>query len=58
MKRKKEHPNKIRNGKIRRDFRRLLEIIAEGREPSLEEVEEIAERHAFYYDDSGEVRHK
>src|SRR5690625_3046725 len=44
--RRKEHPNKIRNGKIRRDFKRLLEIIADGREPHFPEVEEIAGRHA------------
>jgi len=55
----KEHPNKIRNGRIRRDFKRLLEIIAESSEPSasaLAETVEIAERHALYFDDRGNVK--
>jgi len=53
---RKEHPNKIRNGRIRRDFKRLLEIIAESSDPSVEalaETEEIADRHAIYFDDEG-----
>src|SRR5690625_2563903 len=53
--RRKEHPNKIRNGKIRRDFKRLLEIIADGREPHFPEVEEIAGRHAMDFNDYGKV---
>jgi len=54
----KEHPNKIRNGRIRRDFKRLLEIIAESSDPSVEvlaEMVEIAERHALYFDENGQV---
>ena len=47
---------RIRNGQIRRDFKRLLAIIADPREPDFEEVEEIAERNALYFDDNGEVR--
>lgn len=46
----------IRNGKIRRDFKRLLAIIADVREPDYSEVEAIAKRNGFYYDDKGEVR--
>ena len=53
---KKESPNRIRNGKIRRDFKRLLAIIADAREPDFDEVQEIARRNGFYYDDKGEVR--
>ena len=55
---RKEHPNKIRNGRIRRDFKRLLEIIAESSDPGVEalaETEKIAERHAFYFDENGQV---
>lgn len=41
---KRESPNRIRNGKIRRDFKRLLAIIADVREPDYAEAEEIARR--------------
>lgn len=47
---------RIRNGQIRRDFKRLLEIIADPREPDYAEVEAIAERHALYFDDNGVVK--
>lgn len=59
-----EHPNKIRNGRIRRDFKRLLSIIAEspqiheGEDTEFEifaEVEEIAKSHALEFDDDGAV---
>lgn len=49
---------RIRNGAIRRDFKRLLEIIADKREPDYEEVEAIAERNAMYFDDYGTVKHR
>lgn len=55
-KRRQEHPNKIRNGKIRRDFMRLLEIIVESDNPTneaLAETEEIADSHAIYFNDEG-----
>lgn len=48
--------NRIRNGKIRRDFKRLLAVIADKHEPDYAEVEAIAKRNGFYYDDKGEVR--
>lgn len=47
---------RIRNGQIRRDFKRLLEIIADPREPDYSEVEEIANRNALYFDDDGSVK--
>ena len=47
---------RIRNGKIRRDFKRLLAIIADKQEPDYAEVEAIAKRNGFYYDDKGEVK--
>ena len=47
---------RIRNGQIRRDFKRLLEIIADPREPDYAEVEAIAERHALYFDDDGAIK--
>jgi len=55
---KREHPNRIRNGRIRRDFHRLLEIIADEKEPDYSEVEAIAKRHAFYYGEKGDVMEK
>lgn len=48
--------NRIRNGKLRRDFKRLLEIIADSREPDFSEVEAIAKRNALYFDETGAVR--
>ena len=51
------HP--IRNRRIRRDFKRLLELLADAHLPNIRhyaEVEEIAERHALYFDDDGKVR--
>ena len=47
---------RIRNGKLRRDFKRLLEIIADAREPDFEEVEKIAKRNGLAFDDNGEVK--
>lgn len=47
---------RIRNGQIRRDFKRLLAIIADSREPDYSEVETIAKRNGLYYDDNGEVK--
>lgn len=47
---------RIRNGQIRRDFKRLLEIISDPREPDYAEVEAIAERHALYFDDNGAIK--
>lgn len=55
-KNKRNSSNRIRNGKIRRDFKRLLAIIAGVREPDYSEVEAIAKRNGFYYDDKGEVK--
>lgn len=54
--RKRSASNRIRNGQIRRDFKRLLAIIADVREPNYSEVEEIAKRNALYFDDNGAVR--
>lgn len=53
---KKENPNCIGNGKIRRDFKRLLTIIADVRGSDYAEAGEIARRNGFYYDDKGEVK--
>lgn len=50
---------RIRNGQIRRDFKRLLTIIADAEflpYAELKEAEAIAERHALYFDDNGSVR--
>lgn len=45
---------RIRNGQLRRDFERLLEIIAG--EPDFEEVEALANKYRFYFDETGEVK--
>lgn len=47
---------RIRNGQLRRDFKRLLAIIADSREPDYAEVEHIAKRNGLYYDEKGEVK--
>lgn len=50
---------RIRNGKIRRDFKRLLSVIADDTNLDydiLKEVEGIAEDHALYFDDEGNVK--
>lgn len=57
--RKRSASNRIRNGQIRRDFKRLLTIIADAEFLSYEELKEaeaIAERHALYFDDNGSVK--
>src|SRR5690625_5993699 len=38
--RRQEHPNKIHNGKIPRNFKRLLKIMADGREQNIQKVKE------------------
>lgn len=50
---------RIRNGKIRRDFKRLLSVIADDTNLDydiLKEVEGIAEDHALYFDDEGNIK--
>ena len=47
---------RIRNGEIRRDFKRLLAIIAGAREPDYSEVERLAEKYDLYFDDEGNVK--
>ena len=46
----------IRNGELRRDFKRLLAIIADAREPDYSEVERLAEKYDLYFDDKGNVK--
>lgn len=56
---------RIRNGQLRRDFKRLLTIIAHAPElhkdaneeyQIFEEIERIAGSHALRFDDDGQVR--
>ena len=47
---------RIRNGQLRRDFARLLEIITDAREPDFEEVEALANKYRFYFDEKGAVK--
>ena len=47
---------RIRNGELRRDFKRLLAIIADVREPDYSEVERLAEKYDLYFDDEGNVK--
>jgi len=61
MKTNQIKPQPIRNNRIKRDFARLLEIIADPRQPDYSEVEAIAERNGFVFDDKGnvvEAKHK
>ena len=54
----KTQGRRIRNGQIRRDFKRLLTLLASA-DISFEEfveIERIAARHALYFDDDGRVR--
>lgn len=47
---------RIRNSQIKRDFKRLLAIIADVNEPDFTEVERIATRYGLYFDDNGVVK--
>jgi len=47
---------KILNENIRKDYARLLEIIADKREPDFEEVEKLAGKYRMYFDDAGELK--
>ena len=49
---------RIRNGQIRRDFKRLLTLLAEAdtKHEAYKEAETIAQRNGLYYDDDGIVR--
>ena len=46
----------ILNENIRRDYARLLEIIADKREPDYDEVEKLAGKYRMYFDDSGKLK--
>ncbi len=46
----------IRNNRIKRDFKRLLAIIADAREPDYSEVEALAAKYGLYFNDIGEVK--
>lgn len=50
--------NRIRNGQLRRDFKRLLTLLAEAdtKHEAYKEAETIAQRNGLYYDDDGIVR--
>ena len=47
---------RIRNGEMRRDFKRLLAIIVDASEPNYSEVEAIATKYDLYFDDKGNVK--
>ena len=47
---------RIRNGEMRRDFKRLLAIIVDASEPNYSEVEAIATKYNLYFDDNGNVK--
>lgn len=53
---KAKNGRRILNDNIKRDYTRLLEIIADVREPDYEEVEELAGKYRLYFDDSGNVK--
>lgn len=47
---------RILNDNIRKDYARLLEIIADEREPDYEEVEQMANKYRMYFDEHGELK--
>lgn len=49
---------RIRNGQLRRDFKRLLTLLAEAdtKHEAYKEAEQIAQRNGLYFDDGGAVR--
>ena len=49
-------PQPIRNSRIKREMKRLLEIVVDAREPDYSEVEAIAKRNGFEFDDKGNVK--
>ena len=46
----------IRSNRIKRDYMRLLAIIADAREPDYSEVEQLAAKYGLYFDDNGNVK--
>ena len=46
----------IRNSRIKRDFKRLLAIIADAREPDYSEVEQLATKYGLYFDENGDIK--
>jgi len=51
-----QNGRRILNENIRKDYARLLEIIADKREPDFEEVEKLAGKYRMYFDDAGDLR--
>src|SRR5699024_1749983 len=48
-----DNGRRILNYNIRKDYARLLEVIADSREPDFEEVEQLANKYRFYYNENG-----
>ena len=48
-----DNGRRILNDNIRKDYARLLEVIADSREPDFEEVEQLANKYRFYYNENG-----
>lgn len=46
---------RILNDNIRVDYARLLEMLADGREADGEEVEELANKYRYYFDENGNL---
>ena len=49
-------PTPIRNNRIKRDYMRLLAIIADAREPDYSEVEKLAAKYGLYFDENGVIK--
>lgn len=47
---------RILNDNIRKDYKRLLSVITDVREPDFPEVEELANKYRMYFDDNGDVK--
>lgn len=53
---KAKQGRRILNDNIRRDYGRLLEIIASPKEPDFEEVEGLAGKYRMYFDENGHLK--
>jgi len=56
LQRKATEGRRILNDNIKRDYMRLLEIIADAREPDYGEVEVLANKYRMYFDEHGAVK--
>lgn len=56
MTNKAKQGRRILNENIKRDYKRLLTIVASPDEPDFEEVEALANKYRMYFDDNGDLK--